>query len=556
VKYRVLRAEFWKTILGLNRASPKILESSSELEQALQETTLANQPLISDEIQPERKRIQPERKDAEGIKREDTNKTKIEKERKHLIVRSELNLEQNSIFTVSTYRGKSREIVVKETKPGGEVFERRAIIGKTAGGIETGVLTTYHFKVYLTLLELWEKAGRPVSEPVHFTILGIIRRLELSHDGRTYARMKRWLLDMGQIPLTFINSFFVPEDGLYQTLDPFHVLSYLRIYERKKVGKQQKTYGYGEFQFDRHILENLVNNHTHPLRLDIVNSFKKHKDLSILLYVYLDRNLAFKEKYEIGLEKLFDHLDLSQKQIRYPSDRKVKIESVLEQLRGKELSTGIFASAQITKTKDGRDYKLVCRKKSFIKRLEKDDPEPTMWDKIELPESAEAKPESAKLNPELLPMLIEKGLTQKQVAKLVAEKDPTVISDQLAYLPFRLKEYKAQGKEINEAAILYESINDNWSAPKGHLSVEKEKEREAERIEREKIARLEQEERDKSERERVEMEAYKKTLDPDERAKLRERALELIKGMEGIKEQFISEPLIMSKENEILKSEM
>lgn len=80
------------------------------------------------------------------------------------IVRSELNLEQNSVFTVSTYRKKSREIIfAKETGPGGEIHERRAIIGKTAGGIETGILTTYHFKVYLALLDLWEKADRPVE---------------------------------------------------------------------------------------------------------------------------------------------------------------------------------------------------------------------------------------------------------------------------------------------------------------------------------------------------------------------------------------------------------
>lgn len=558
MKHKVLRAEFWKTILGFNKTSPKIPESSSESKQALQETTLANQPLKSDEIQPEHKGIQlekktpPERKDTKEIEREDTNKTKIEKERKHLIVRSELNLEQNSIFTVSTYRGKSREIVVEETKPGGEVFERRAIIGKTAGGIETGVLTTYHFKVYLALLELWERAGRPVSEPVHFTILRIIRRLELSHDGRTYARMKRWLLDMGQIPLTFINSFFAPEDGLYQTLDPFHVLSYLRIYERKKVGKHQKTYGYGEFQFDRHILENLVNNHTHPLRLDVINSFRKHKDLSILLYVYLDRNLAFKDKYEIGLEKLFGHLDLSEKQIRYPSDRKVKIEPVLEQLRGKELSTGILSHAQIAKTKYGADYKLVCHKKHFVEGLKSG---PTSWDKIELPEASEISLESAKSNSELLSILIEKGLTEKQAAKLIAEKDPVAISAQLTYLPFRLREYESQNKDINEPAILYESISDNWKVPKTYLEAEKEKEREAERGERERIACLEQEERDRAEQERAKIEAYKENLDSGQRAKLRERALTELRNTEGIQEQFIGEPLIAAKENEILKSE-
>ncbi len=87
------------------------------------------------------------------------------------LIRSELNLERNSIFSVSTYKGKSREVSIIAEGPNGEIRERKAIIGKTIQGIETGVLTTQHFKVYLTLTKIWEEAGRPVDEPVRFTIL-------------------------------------------------------------------------------------------------------------------------------------------------------------------------------------------------------------------------------------------------------------------------------------------------------------------------------------------------------------------------------------------------
>ncbi len=52
------------------------------------------------------------------------------------------------------------------------------------------------------------------------------------------------------------------------------------------------------------------------------------------------------------------------------------------------------------------------------------------------------------------------------------------------------------------------------------------------------------------------IEVYKETLDPEERAKLRERALEEIRSMVGIKEEFIGDVLVKFKENEILKSEM
>ena len=473
-------------------------------------------------------------------------------ENKSPIVGSELNLEKNSIFAVSTYREKSREIAIREIGPSGEIHERRAIIGKTVDGIETGVLTTHHFKIYLALIRFWEEADKPTHEPIHFTVAMIIEHLEMGNSGREYERIKRWLRHLRQIPLTFINSFYIPGVARHTNLTDITILNHLRIYERNEVTDQQKNRGHGEFRFDDHVLENLVNNYTHPLRLDIIKSFRKHRDLAILLYTYIDRNLAFKSKYEVGLGKLFDHLDLSQGYIQYPSQRKKKIEPVLEQLRGKELSTGILTDCQIDETADGKDYKLVCRKKSFSKLLKKK--EAPFQPQLELESSNRTKPPEDES--ELFPLLTEKGLTRKQAAKLIAEKDPEVISTQLTYFPFRVKEYESQKKEINEPAILYDSINDNWKAPKGYLNAEKENERETERLEQDRIARLEQEERDKAKQERVKIEAYKETLDPEARAELREKALKVIKDMEGVKAGFISNILIAIKENEILRSEM
>ncbi len=529
---KIFNTDFWKTFLGSKEESVGIPKDTLSPENGQQEILTSQLPNTSLEIP-------------------------TGSENKTLTVRSELNLEQNAVFTVSNHKGKSREIIIEDTANG---IKRQVIIGKTIDGIETGILTTYHFKLYLALLEIWENAGRPTDKSVHFTILQVIKRLGIADAGTNYERIKRQLINLSQIPLTFVDSFYQSDEESFHSLKPFQILSYLDIYERKYSTRKsgQMIRGYGEFRFHDNILSSLVNNYSHPLRLDVITGFRKHRDIAILLYTYLDRQLAFRDKYEIGLEKLFDHLDLSQKQIRYPAARKLKLDPVLEQIRGKELSTGILSFARVDKTKDRKDYKLVCHKRPFPKKpkgQEEYQPELNLWDNVEIPGDKSEKPEITEQNSGLLPLLIEKGLTQKQASKLIEEKEPDVISDQITYLPFRLKEYKAQGKEINEAAILYESINDNWSAPKGHLGVEKEKDREAEQIEREKIARLEQGERDKTEQERVRMEAYKETLNPDERAKLRERALELIRGIEGINEQFINEPLIMSKENEILKSE-
>jgi len=469
----------------------------------------------------------------------------LEKITDETIARSELNLEQNSIFTVSNYKGKSREVFVVEKNEDGEIRERRAIIGRTIQGAETGILTTQHFKVYLALTKIWEEAGRLIEAPIRFTILRIINLLGIVDAGPNYEMIKQQLITLRQIPLTFIDSFFVPNEGTYKSLRPFTILNHLEIYERGNATDQ--TISYGEFQFDRYILESLANNHVHPLRLDVIRGFKKRRDLSILLYTYLDRNLALKERYEIGLEKLFNHLDLSQDYITYPSQRKQKIQPVCTIIEGKPLSSGVLSYCRVHRTRNERDYKLVCQKKPFPKKGKGRDL------LAYLPESIRVEPG---LIPKLVPLLIEKGLTEKQAARLVAEKSPEVITNQLQYLPFRLKEYEGQRKEINEPAILYESINDNWKVPKSCLKAEKEKEREAERLERERIACLEQEKRDRAEQERAKIELYKENLNPEEKAELRERALTELRNTEGISEQFIGEPLVRSKENEILRSKM
>jgi len=453
MKWRIFTIKFWKTVFGTKEASPKVVKD-----------------LPKPKSMPE-KLIQPEKPKPLKIS---ASKSEIQRDLSRLIVRSELNLEQNSIFAVSTFRGKSRDIIVRDTASTGEITERRAIIGRTIDGVETGVLTTNHFKLYLALLDLWEKANRPLQEPVHFTILKITKQLKLVDSGANYEVIRRHLTNLRQIPLTFINSFYFSKEETIGSLEPFSVLNHLKIYERKNVGQSKKTRGYGEFMFDKNILLSLINNHTHPLRLDIITSFKKHKDLAILLYTYLDRNLAFKSKYEIGLEKLYDHLDLSQRQIRYPSDRKAKLEPVIKELLNKRLSTGTLSYCRIQKTRNNRDYKLVCHKKPVSQRIGEGETPFQLVLPTELPKPKEQESD-------LLTVLNQKGLTQRQAENLLSQKGEEVIKAQLSYLPFRLEEYKGQGKPRNPAAMLYDSIKDNWQPPLSYVNTEKEKRKDEER---------------------------------------------------------------------------
>jgi len=370
MKIKILTLKFWKRAFGLEGYNSKNPEEENNSKFANQQIFSKTQPKKISEVKSlplveEKNEVEStietklqtiEKKESDNFAKELSMVTHAKKKDKSL-VRSELNLEQNSVFTVSTYRQASREVFIKNST--GDM-ERKIIIGRTADGKETGILTTYHFKVYLALLDLWEKAGKPTNERIHFTILNILKRLGMTDSGSNYETTKLRLMNLSQIPITFIDSFYISEEESFSSLKPFQVLSYLDIYERRyNTRKGQIVRGYGEFRFHDNILSSLINNYSHPLRLDVITGFKRHRDLAILLYTYLDRQLAFRNKYEISLGRLFEYLDLGQKQIRYPAARKDKIEPILYEICGKELSTGILSHAEIVKTVGGKDYKLV-----------------------------------------------------------------------------------------------------------------------------------------------------------------------------------------------------
>lgn len=70
--------------------------------------------------------------------------------------------------------------------------------------------------------------------------------------------------------------------------------------------------------------------------------------------------MADKNYYKRTTEGLFSDLDLSE--YKYPSKRKQLLSPALKELEGSELSTGMISRANLEKTIDGKDCKVVFRK--------------------------------------------------------------------------------------------------------------------------------------------------------------------------------------------------
>jgi len=118
-------------------------------------------------------------------------------------------------------------------------------------------------------------------------------------------------------------------------------------------------------------------------------------------------------------------------------------------------------------------------------------------------------------------------------------------------IQFAIKWILANAKaELYDFSIIKHTIGQAMAAKK------KTEAEEAKRIEAERIAAQEQAEEESRERKVAEIEAHKKSLGAEERAKLRERAEAEIRNSGQFKEEFITDYLIEVKENELIREQI
>lgn len=291
------------------------------------------------------------------------------------VVRSELNLEKNTVFVPSTYRETFLVREKKETLENGEVKVQKVTVGKTKRGRTVGVLRiATHFRLILTLKKLWEEAGKPEDAILTHSLYTIAKTRRIQPNNRNYEKLEEQLYDLNQIPLEFINTWFsAKSDEFIEKLDPFHILDKLTITKHVKKQKNREVMvAQVEWRFHSNILTSLLGNHTHPIRLDVITSFRKSKDLAILFYLFADRQLAHKHEQH-SVERILPNLwqeavgevpGYTQK-----SDWKKKAKPPLDEIVGKPLSSGGVLGAALKLTEDREQYKVVLTKLPIDQQL-------------------------------------------------------------------------------------------------------------------------------------------------------------------------------------------
>jgi len=272
-------------------------------------------------------------------------------------VRSDLNLEKWSIWQPSKSNEKFQEKIVRREieLPTGEKVTAEVEVGYT----NKGTLTTEDQKTFYALLKMWEEKGR-TNDPTYFSLRRIAKTLKKRWGTNVIDSTSQSMLRLRINPLIWKNSYHDSEKNeTFEILDAFNILSDLKVVKRKTDGHITQEFGY--FKFNDLILKNIFNNHSKPVFLDIVLSFKS--EIAQLLYTHIDLVMYRRTHYERRTRELFfDDLVLTGKAYKNPSNRKQKINLAIKELQGVRLSSGFITSIKLERTKDDRDYKIVVDK--------------------------------------------------------------------------------------------------------------------------------------------------------------------------------------------------
>jgi hypothetical protein len=283
------------------------------------------------------------------------------------VIRQELNIEKWPLFTTSTYREKSREIIREAILENGDRITRKVTIGKIRKE-EIGVLRLQDYKTLCVLVHLWEKVDRPINSSVSFALHQLAHILKLQWGGKTHKELYQSLERLKAIPIIWEDSFYQKKtDTTEKMVTYFNLLDDLTIFERRKGARKEETYlALSGFKLNGRLINNLLSNYSKPIYLDVIMKLKK--DISLLLYRFIDLIMADKNCYERKTKELFRDLELSE--YKYSSQRNRLLSPALKELEGLELTTGVLSYARLEQTIDGKDWKVVFRKSKKSLQIE------------------------------------------------------------------------------------------------------------------------------------------------------------------------------------------
>jgi plasmid replication initiation protein len=316
----------------------------------------------------------------------------------------------------------------------GVSIERRWTV---TGSEHFGLPTATDEEVYIALMEVTKEHGFE-SRTVPITRYDLIRRMGWRPDGRSYDRLELSLDRLKAVTIKAENAFWDNAARRYVTVAFGIIDNYVLIDGRQGRAARAAGFRHSFITWNEVIFNSFRAGNLKMLDTDLY--FSLRSPIARRLYRYLDKKrYGDRPVFQIGVAKLaFEHLGMSRSY--YPSQLRRKLDPAHREL----IARGYLAKVEYGVTQSGAEkviYYFAPRREG-VRRV--------------LP------PESAAL----LRALVDHGVTLKTALDLIQVYPADEIAAQLAYLPYRAAR--------EPAAVLVQSIREDWAPPAAYLRAQRE----------------------------------------------------------------------------------
>jgi hypothetical protein len=274
------------------------------------------------------------------------------------IVRSDVNLERWSLFSVKPYRG------VRVLRRGPEEVR----IG-TPGS--TACLGAAECRIFVELLSVWEGAVArgadpyaSIGESLRSLTDGLYAGRDKAAGGRKHRRGNTWrawlekhLDNMLTVPIVWISAYR-EKNGTRLVKESFTLVDRVELFDRDSpLNTENKYYDLSRIRIHKRIVDSLISGNTKPIRKDVIDSLTGRIDP--LLYRKMDPILSHHGTFEKAGPDLCHELGISGKRERQVIAR---VRAACRRLLNKELSAdGRIAYCDV-ETAAGGGWKVVARR--------------------------------------------------------------------------------------------------------------------------------------------------------------------------------------------------
>jgi hypothetical protein len=407
--------------------------------------------------------------------------TSLQKARRKLrpnVSRDEMNLAEFPLAVLSTRvdnKIKTLEFTDYSRGPKGEMIERRWII---TGADKFGLPTATDDDVVLGLIRL--SMDQDFRQPkVYFTRYELLKTLRWSTEGRSYQRLVKSLDRLSGVRIRSSNSFYDNASKSYQTSN-FGIIDAYEINDERAGGEKNSFFIWSEMLFD-----SFKSGYIKKLDLDLYFSLKSA--VARRLYRYLDKHFYFKNVLDAHLFTLaFEKIGLS-RSYKYVSSIRQQLTPALKEL----VSIGFLSSFEFLGEGQNSIIRFVAVNGTTSVKLAQEATPPSSSNegesgnskgfagpirvkhKTEPPTESSAKPEQrsfedttraspyiASLKADITMRLVERGILERQVKKLLSshgEESLKKIQRIISYYD-DLCERSDKRVSINPIGFLYRAV--------------------------------------------------------------------------------------------------